>query len=192
MGMEEKDHIRLRCIIEVLGKPKEHVEKTIKQYIEKIKEDPDLVVLKEDLAETKKQGETMWSSFVELEMVIKGITKLVGFCFDYMPSSIDIIKPEEITFKSTSLAELINDLQARLHNLDMHLKKSNAENIFLRKNLNMSLKNVITVILAVKGKLDILSLSKLAGIEEKELKKFLDKLIEDNTIKLSEGFYSLK
>ena len=34
----EKQHIRCRAIIEVLGKPKEHVENSIKSYVEKISE----------------------------------------------------------------------------------------------------------------------------------------------------------
>ncbi len=44
--------IRVRAIIEVLGKPKEHTEKTIRDYVEKIKEDNDFVILKEHFSES--------------------------------------------------------------------------------------------------------------------------------------------
>ena len=44
----EHVHIRCRAIIEVLGKPKEHVENSIKEYIEHIKQDSELVILNEE------------------------------------------------------------------------------------------------------------------------------------------------
>ena len=132
----EKQHIRCRTIIEVLGKPKEHVKKTIKDYVEKIKQDPDLIILKEDFANTKQQDK-LWSTFAELEMVIKGIPRLIGFCFDYMPSSLEIIKPDELTLNNRVIANFLNDLQARLHSMDMIIKQLKNENLFLRKNMNM-------------------------------------------------------
>ena len=36
--MEKQELIRIRAILEVLGKPKEHVEKTIRMLVDKIKE----------------------------------------------------------------------------------------------------------------------------------------------------------
>ena len=44
--------IRSIVIIEMVGKPKEHVEETLRSYMSTIKEDKDLAVLKEDYAET--------------------------------------------------------------------------------------------------------------------------------------------
>jgi len=69
-------------------------------------------------------------------MIIKGIPKLIGFCFDYMPSSIEISKPDEFVMKKSTVENLMNDLQARLHDVDMIIKKQKNENDFLRKNLN--------------------------------------------------------
>src|SRR3989338_2372750 len=105
-------HIRCRTIIEVLGKPKEHVESSIKDYVEHIKKDSELVILKEEFSEIKEQGK-LWSQFVELELVVKGTNKLIGFCFEYMPSSIEIIKPESLDMSNAELASFLNDLQAR-------------------------------------------------------------------------------
>ena len=44
----EQTHIRCKIIIEILGKPKEHVEKTIRTYVDKIKDDSNLIVLKSE------------------------------------------------------------------------------------------------------------------------------------------------
>jgi hypothetical protein len=185
----EKQHIRCKTIIEVLGKPKEHVEKAIKGYVEKIGQDPDLIILKTDFAETKQQDK-LWSTFVELEMVVKGIPKLIGFCFDYMPSSIEIIKPDELILNSRITADFLNDLQARLHSMDMIIKQLKNENLFLRRNMNNVIKNIILVSLA-KLKLNKEQLSKITGIHQKELEIFLNKLIEEKAIKKDGDVYSI-
>ena len=185
----EKQHIRCRTIIEVLGKPKEHVEKTIKDYVEKIKQDPTLIILKTEFANTKQQDK-LWSTFVELEMVVKGIPKLIGFCFDYMPSSLEIIKPDELTLNNRVIADFLNDLQARLHSMDMMIKQLKNENLFLRRNMNNLLKNIILVTLA-KAKLNKEQLSTITGIDQKELEIFLNKLVDEKIIKKEDSFYSL-
>jgi len=62
MPEEKKDLIRVRAILEVLGKPKEHVENTIKLLVENVKEDPEISILNEKYAEIKPQGKTMFST----------------------------------------------------------------------------------------------------------------------------------
>ena len=185
----EQTHIRCKIIIEMLGKPKEHVEKTIKMYVDKIKDDSGLILLNSEFSKAVEK-EKLWTTFVELELIIKGIPKLIAFCFDYMPSSIEISKPEEFVMKKSSIEDLINDLQARLHDVDMVVKKQKNENQFLRQNLNKSIGNIILLSLA-SGNLDKDKLSKVTGIHDKELETFLGKLMEENKIKEEKGIYSL-
>ena len=81
-------HIRCRAIIEVLGRPTGHVEETLKKYTESIKKDNELSVLSLTIKPAQAVDKDLFSSFAELELVLKGMPKLLGFCFDYMPSSI--------------------------------------------------------------------------------------------------------
>ena len=182
-------HIRCRAIIEVLGKPKEHVGKSIKEYVEHIKKDSELVVLNEDYSEVKEQG-NLWSQFVELELVIKGTFKLIAFCFDYMPSSIEVLKPDHLIMTNPELSNFLNDLQARLHSVDMTVKKLKAENDFLKLNMNAILHNAILVCLNGR-KFNMEQLSKITGVEKKELEIFVEKLVNDNKIKKENDMYSL-
>lgn len=185
----EKTHIRCKIIIEMLGKPKEHVEKTLRSYVDKIKDDPELIVLNTEFADAQEK-EKLWSTFAELEVVIKGIPKLIAFCFDYMPSSIEILKPEEFSMKKSTIEDFINNLQARLHNVDMIVKNQKNENEFLRQNLNKAVCNIILISLA-SGNLDKEKLLKITGIPDKELQIFLDKLVKDNKIRKEDNIYSL-
>ena len=131
----EQTHIRCKIIIEILGKPREHVEETLRKYIDKIKNDSDLIILNSNFSEAVEK-EKLWATFSDLDMIIKGIPKLIAFCFDYMPSSIEITKPDEFIMKKSTVENLVNDLQARLHEVDMIIKKQKNENEFLKQNLN--------------------------------------------------------
>lgn len=190
MSEEKKSsHLRCRIILEMLGKPKEHIEDTLKSYVQKIKEDDNLLILNETFAEPNEKGD-LWTIFVELEMVIKSIPELIGFCFDYMPSSVEILKPQELTLKNREVSAFINDLQAKLHTVDMVVKKLRAENDFLKRNMNKSFENSITILLKLRG-MDIKEISRLTGIQEKDLLNFLNKLVEEKKIKKEDELYSL-
>ncbi len=185
----EHAHIRCRAIIEVLGKPKEHVENAIKEYVGHIREDSELVILNEDYSEIKEQG-SLWTKFVELDLIIKGASKLISFCFEYMPSSIEVTKPEHLVMSNAELSNFLNDLQARLHNVDMIVKQLKGENDFLKRNTNAILHNAIMICLKVNS-LSIEQISQLTGIEEKELGLFIENLVKENKIKKEDNFYSL-
>ena len=213
-------HIRCRTIIEVLGKPKEHVEKSLREYVQHIREDSELVVLNEEYSEAKeiekhaanhpeerqqnkiahmasddasekdKKSNNLWSQFVELDLVVKGTQKLISFCFEYMPSSIEVAKPESLGMTSRELSSFLNDLQARLHNVDMVVKQLKAENDFLRLNMNAIIHNAILICLKM-SKLSLEQLSQVTGLDKKELEAFIDKLLKDNKIKKENELYSL-
>ena len=185
----EHAHIRCRTIIEVLGKPKEHVESALKQYIEHIKEDTEFVVLNEDYSEIREQG-NLWSKFVELELVVKGTMKLISFCFEYMPSSIEVLKPENLTMSNPELSNFLNDLQARLHSVDMVVKQLKAENDFIKNNMSAVIHNIILICLKV-SKLSLEQLSQITGIDKNELEIFTGKLLKENKIKKEDEIYSL-
>ena len=182
-------HIRCRTIIEVLGKPKEHVEKAIREYIEHIKKDSELVMLNEEYSETK-EHDKLWSKFVELDLVIKGTPKLISFCFEYMPSSMEVMKPEHLILTNHELASFLNDLQARLHSVDRIVKELRAENDFVKNNLHAVIHNIILICLKV-SKLTLEQLSQVTGIEQKELEAYIEMLVKDNKIKKEEDLYTL-
>jgi len=190
MGEQNKEYLRCRVILEVMGKPKQHVEDTIKKYVKEIREIPDIMVVKEEYMPIK-ELDKLFSSFVEIEMAVKSIITLVGFCFDYMPSSIEIVKPEKVVMPGNELSGFLNDLLARLHSTDMMLKTIKARNLVLKKNLNNSFINLVSVLLSLKGKLSLEDLSRFTGINKEELTKFIDSMIKDNKIKKEDGVYIL-
>lgn len=186
----EKGYIHTRIIIEILGKPKEYVEKALRAYVQKIKNDPNLEVLGEDYGKATEQEGNTWTTFVELEMLMQNLSTLIGFCFDYMPASIEILAPEKMHFNLQGLSRIINDLQGKLHHLDAMVKQFKLQNDFLRKNTRTLLRNLINIVLLIKPK-TIEELTAIIGVKEKELEKFLNAMIKENKVKKEGDLYSI-
>ena len=84
---------------------------------------------------TKKlEDKPLYSSFAELEIEFDILESVVGFCFDYMPSSIEILEPSELKLNAVNVSELFNELMARLHNNEMLLRNALAELSLLKKD----------------------------------------------------------
>lgn len=188
---KEQGYIQSKAVIELAGKPKEHIEETLKKYVERIKKSANIDVLKEEFGEAKEmEGNNpgLWVTFVELEFLAKDIPTLVGFCFDYMPGSIEIIGPKELKLKDSEFTIVMNDLQGKLHKLDMSIKQLNSENKFLQQNAYSLAANLFQVLM--KGganKLD--TLAKMSGMGEKNAEEFLKKLIAQRKVKKEEDSY---
>ena len=128
--------LKARAVIEILGSPEEHVQKTMQMILDKTKQYPNATITSEKLFPAEKMSDKkLWSTFAELEMEAKTIQTLMGFCFDFMPSSLEILEPEEMSLQHHTISDFLNDLLARLHHYDMILKNIHAENILLKKRL---------------------------------------------------------
>ena len=178
-----------KIIIEMLGAPKEHIEKTIKDYVEKLKNDKDITIIQEDFSDAKEQGK-FFSIFVELDIWFKDVSKLIEFCFDAMPSSVEIIEPTSLKFEAGELSGLINDLQARIHQLDMLVKDLNAKLKIVDKNAMVVLENFVANVLK-DGKKTEEEIGKLIGMTPKTLIKFLEQYEKDGKIKTENDKYML-
>jgi len=184
--------ILFRVVVEVLGKPKEHVDSTLKGYLQKLKENSRYEVLKEDLAELKQHEESeLWMAFAELEIKTAGVTEIIDFCFDYMPSLIEIIEPEELQLDSLAASSFLNDMQAKLHGVDMLAKQMKIENQLTNNSLAKLLNNYIIVLLR-NNNLTSKQLSAYTGMNIDVLEDYMDKMIDEGKIDLKDGIYFLK
>ena len=185
----EAGWLHVRAILEIVGKPKEHVEKTLKDYIAQIRQSKDFEVVS-DHTEEAVEKENLFTTFSEIEFWTQNTQKLTGFCFDFMPSSIEILEPEKMIVKSSDLTDLFNDLQARLHHVDMLAKNLFQENKAFNASINHLVRNIILISLS-HNSLGKEQLVKLTGVNEEKIAPFLDKLVEEKRIELKEGKYSI-
>lgn len=188
--MAEGTKIVARVIIQMMGGPKKHIEDTMKTYVKKIEEDyADIKIKKKYLSPAKKEG-ALFKVFTELELEIDGIENLVWFCFDYMPSSVEILEPDRLVYESHDFTNFMNDLQQKLHKVDMALKNLSAENQVLRKNGVTLSKNLFHSLLR-SGPKDLAALAKDSGIPEEHAQKFLESMVKEGKIQKDKALYRL-
>lgn len=129
--------IKTNIIIEVLGSPKDHVNETLNLLIKRLKEDIKLSVAKTKVFDAVPVEKTpMWTGFVEAEVHFKKFEDLTGFCFDYYPSSIEIVEPEKVDINAPELSMLFNDIAARLHKTHKIVRDMHAQNRVMAKELS--------------------------------------------------------
>jgi len=184
----EKGYYRVRAVIEIIGTPKEHVKVTMVKFLEKIEEKYSLI--KKDVAKIKAH-EDYFSTFAEVEFLAKKLEDITAFCFDYMPSSIEILNPERVSFSAQEASAIMNDFQGRLHHADSILKQVQAQSKATRKNLGIILKNFILNTL-FNRKLAIKEISKVSGISEEDLENVLEELVKEKILAKEGSLYSIK
>ncbi len=180
-----------RFVLEIIGIPKDHVKQTMETYVAKLKEDDDLEFVKEFIAEPVEKGK-VFVIYAELEIWIKGLEKLFAFCLDAMPSSVEILNPDDFTLKARDFSNLLNDLQAKLHEVDLVVKQLRVKNKTLDTNAKAILTNLIVLSVKKNGK-SAEQIAGEAGVKEEVIKPFLDDMVDKGLIVLEDDrWYNLK
>ncbi|MCP3682721.1 MAG: hypothetical protein GY861_08535 [bacterium] len=177
-------------VLEVIGSPAEYVDTTLTDVIKQLKEAEGVEITKETFNKAEKQDKH-FTAFVELEILFKDVSTMLGICFDYMPSSIEIIEPEDLHTKSKNLTDWMNDLLEKLHTVDMRLKNANASGIVLEKNADALLMNILRLLLKDGAKTPS-ELTPDIGVAEKQLIPFLERFTKMGIMEKDGEKYSMK
>lgn len=183
--MEQKP-IVARFILEIFGAPKDYITKALRDHMDKVKENYDVQI--EKYAEPVPK-ETLFMQFVEAQVGFKDTQQLLDFCFDSMPSSIEIIKPETFSLPAAELEAVLNDFAAKIHHTDAMLKNISAQKQVLDRNTVNIFHNFIKYACATKPH-TIEDLSKLLGLGKEELKPFVEHLSKKGIIKKEGTLYT--
>ncbi len=130
--------IKTTLIFEMLGRPPEHLQSTLAQFIDKLGREKGIEITNKNLNEPKKieqSKQEIYSAFAEVEANIKDIDSLIKIVFTYMPSHIEISSPTEISIKNFELNSIVTGLALKLHKYDELAKVLAMERNFLRKKL---------------------------------------------------------
>lgn len=141
--------IRVIIVIELLGRPKDHLDKAMKDFIEKINNEkgikvldkkvypPKLIELEEKDGKKQKyeKGKEMYSNFSEIELEADEIIDLIRILFVYMPSHFEVLSPERIELKNFDFSTLLNELSKRMHQYDNITKNAIIETNILRNKI---------------------------------------------------------
>jgi len=145
--MEEK--IKANIILEMLGRPKEHLEDTIKKLVEVLGTEKGVKVLHENFHEATKveekdkegnikeipEDKQLYTTFTEVEIEADDVIKLIYVVFKYMPGHIEVTHPDNFEINNFDLSSVLSEITAKLHNYDAIAKNALMQNRIIANKL---------------------------------------------------------
>lgn len=124
-------------VLEVLGRPPEHVTETLEGFVKQIGEEKGVEIKDSKIHEPKEleNQEGFFTAFAEIDIACESMKEIVMLCFKYMPSHLEIVSPEKLVTSNTLLNDAFNELVQRLHAYDHLARVLQTEKDVLEKQL---------------------------------------------------------
>ena len=112
--------ITAMMIIEVMGRPKEHLIEILEKMGNDIDNEKDITVVEKKIAEPTlvKDKTDLFTTFMEVEVETTSAMNLFVLMFKYSPAHVEILEPESIVLSNHNLTEALNEVTRRLHKYD--------------------------------------------------------------------------
>ncbi len=129
------ENIYAIMIFEVMGRPAEYIKETLSQLVEKIQSEKGCKLEEKRVFEPKlaEHHKDIFTTFAEVEAHFEKIEDLLRVIFTYMPSHIDIVRPQNSAVTNAEMNYIVNELAVMLHKYDEIAKRMMIENDALKK-----------------------------------------------------------
>jgi len=134
---KETRGINAVLILEMIGRPAEHLTESMKNIIEEMKKEKGVNIVSSDIKEPKehKDNKEFFTTFCEIEVEAEEIVNLAILIFKYMPAHIEIIEPELIALTNNGWGDIFNEITRKLHSYDEIARVLSFKNKELQKKL---------------------------------------------------------
>jgi len=120
-------------IVEMAGRPAEHLTEALERHIGVLNDVKDIevhsikvseprTIKSEDGSPKSEEGagsrEEMFTAFAEADFECESFGRLTETMFDFMPSSVEVIEPGKLSVDASELTALLNNISGRLHRYD--------------------------------------------------------------------------
>lgn len=111
-------------IVEVMGRPKEHLVETLENISKEISEEKGVKLQSKKINEPSlvKDQEDLFTTFAELEVEVDEPIILSILMFKYMPSHVEVVEPEKFVLTNVEYSDILNELTRRLHRYEELVK----------------------------------------------------------------------
>jgi len=129
--------IQASMILEILGRPPEHIKESLNTVVVKIGSEKGVNIINKTYHEPKKveDSKDLYTAFAEVDVELDSLANYFGILFAYLPAHMEITHPEKLTLQNSDLNELGNALIQRLHGYDAVVKKVLAERQMIEEKL---------------------------------------------------------
>lgn len=177
----EKGYIRANVLLELIGNPKEHIEKTLNALVKQLKENENLVWVKEEIGAPEKTADGLWGAFCDAELLFVDLYTIGEFAFTYSPAVIDILEPAKITIKDKEMTDFFGETLSQIHSINSRLIETNNQNKAYQKSMNALVRNAILVGL-LNDEMTSEEIGKKIGILAKDIEPVLEAMIKEKKL----------
>ncbi|MDP3881612.1 MAG: hypothetical protein Q8Q31_01910 [Nanoarchaeota archaeon] len=131
------EKIKVQFILEILGKPPEHITQSLINLIDKMDKEKGIKVVEKSLHDPVplKDSKELYTAFAEITAELDSVENYFAIIFSYFPANIEVISPKGFSLSLDKLNELGNFLVGRLHEYDNLAKTLVGENTILMNKL---------------------------------------------------------
>lgn len=115
-------------IVEMAGRPAEHLTESLEKHVGILRKVSDVEVHEIKVSEPRiiknEKGKEisgkneMFTAFAECDFEIPSFARLSETMFDFMPSSVEVIEPNNLNLESSAATDLLNNISGRMHRYD--------------------------------------------------------------------------
>ena len=135
--MEKESKIKAVMVLDIIGRPPEHLVESLEEIIKNIENEKDVVVKSKNIKEPTfmKEHKEFYTTFAEVEIEVGNMLTLALILFKYMPAHFEIFEPEILALSNNGWNEILNELARRLHGYDEVARIMQAEKEILLKKI---------------------------------------------------------
>jgi len=186
----QKGAVLAQVTFEIIGNPKEHVVKTLNDYLEKIKATPEMTILDQEIGEPEAIEGELWSTYADTEILFDKLDRLVWLSVNFMPASIEITAPEKFILSDKDITLWLNDLISRLHEIAVSVRKTTTTDNLLVMSVNALIQN--SMLLAAETYHKPKQIAERIGVDEEQLKPFFEALVKNGKLEKKREEYFRK
>lgn len=145
--IEESKGINATFILEIIGRPPEHLVETLENLIKTMDNEKGVRVKSKKINEPVlvKDQKNLYTTFAEVDVEVGTILQLAVLMFKYMPAHIEVISPELLVLSNSGWNDILNELTRRLHGYDEVARMLMAEKSVLEQQLRGIAEGRLTV-----------------------------------------------
>ncbi|MDP4039868.1 MAG: hypothetical protein Q8P57_04800 [Candidatus Pacearchaeota archaeon] len=114
------ENIKAKFIIEIMGRPPEHIKETLNTLVIRIGSDKGVSLIDKRYGEPTpvKENKNLWTAFAEVDLEFETIGHFFISILSYMPAHVEIYEPSKIKLNMAELNDLSSIIVNKLHNYD--------------------------------------------------------------------------
>lgn len=126
-----------RFILEIIGRPPEHLVETLNKLIDSMNNEKGVKVINKTVKEPVEleKEKNFYTTFAEVEVEVEEILNIAMLMFKYMPANVEIIEPGLIAVSNNKWGEILSEITRRLHSYDEVARVLQIQNAEMQRKL---------------------------------------------------------